>query len=55
MSATDTHRQEIIVLTDEHKNRILDQIRHRKETCPHCGGKQFSVGYALYLGFLFRS
>jgi hypothetical protein len=55
MSATDTRRQEIIVLTDEHKNRILDQIRHRKETCPHCGGKHFSVGDALYLGFLFRS
>lgn len=55
MSATDTRRPEITVLTDEQKSRILEQARRRTEICPQCGSEQVTVGDALYLGFLFLS
>jgi hypothetical protein len=55
MTATDFRRPEITVLTDEQKSRILEQVRRRREACSQCGGEQFIVGDALYLGFLFIS
>jgi hypothetical protein len=55
MTATDTRRPEITVLTDEQKSRALEEVRRRAGTCSACGGEQFIVGDALYLGFLFVS
>jgi hypothetical protein len=55
MGATDTIRPEITVLTVEHKDRVLQQVCRRRGTCRHCGGEEFRVGDALYLGFLFLS
>lgn len=55
MIATNTRRPEITMLTDGQKNRILDEMRRKAGTCPACGGKEFIVGDALYLGFLYVS
>ena len=55
LDTTDTCRPELIALTDEQKHRVLRQVRRKGESCRHCGGAEFVVGQALYLGFLFRS
>jgi hypothetical protein len=55
MDVTVTTRTELIPLTGEQRERVLEQVRRRHWTCPHCGGVEFDVGDALYLGFLFRS
>ncbi|MBV8541594.1 MAG: hypothetical protein JO063_13305 [Pseudonocardiales bacterium] len=48
-------RPELTALTDEQKHRVLRQVRRRHGSCRHCGGAEFLVGEALYLGFLFLS
>lgn len=53
--AADTIRPEITVLTDEQKDRVLQQVRRTGQSCQHCGGGQFLVGDALFVGFLFLS
>lgn len=55
IDAADTTRPELTVLTDEQKHRVLRQVRRRRGSCRHCGGEEFLVGDALYLGFLFLS
>ncbi|HJT04762.1 MAG TPA: hypothetical protein VJ757_14220 [Pseudonocardiaceae bacterium] len=55
MGATDSIRPEITILTDDDKERVLRQVRRRRGSCQHCGGEQFEVGDALFLGFLFHS
>ncbi len=48
-------RPENIALAPEEQARVLEQARARHATCPCCGNAEFTVGDALYLGFLFRS
>jgi hypothetical protein len=48
-------RPELTVLTDEQKHRVLEQVGRRHGSCRACGGDDFDVGDALYLGFLFLS
>lgn len=55
IDATDTIRPELTGLTDEQKDRVLRQVRRRRGSCRHCGGEEFLIGDALYLGFLFLS
>jgi hypothetical protein len=55
MGAPGTTRPELTALTGEQRERVLKQVRRRRGTCRHCGGDEFAVGDALYLGFLFRS
>jgi hypothetical protein len=55
MDAADTIRSDITVLTDEQKDRVRQQLRRRLGSCQHCGGEEFLIGEALFLGFLFRS
>jgi hypothetical protein len=55
MSATNTIRPEITVLTSKQQERVLEQVRRRRRTCHQCHGAKFLVGDALYLGFLFLS
>ena len=42
-------------LNDEQKRRVLLKTGERGVTCGGCGSKDFEVGEALYLGFLFLS
>jgi hypothetical protein len=55
MSTADAHRPEITTLTTEQKNRVLEQVWSHRGSCRSCGGTTFTVGDALYLGYLFLS
>ncbi|MBV9164255.1 MAG: hypothetical protein JO281_22520 [Pseudonocardiales bacterium] len=55
LGAADTVRPELTVLTDEQKHGVLREVRRRYGGCRYCGGEEFLVGDALYLGFLFLS
>jgi hypothetical protein len=55
IDTADPIRPELTALTDEQKHRVLRQVRRRRGSCRHCGGTEFLVGEALYLGFLFLS
>jgi hypothetical protein len=46
---------DIRVLDGEQKRRVLEQVGRKRFTCANCGSRDFQVGDALYLGFLFRS
>jgi hypothetical protein len=46
-------RPEIEDLNANQKRRVLRKVRERGFTCGSCGSKDFEVGEALYLGFLF--
>jgi hypothetical protein len=46
-------RPEITRLTEEQRDRVQIELDRRRATCPVCGGREFTVGDALYLGFLF--
>ncbi|TDH49752.1 hypothetical protein E2F47_19615 [Mycobacterium eburneum] len=46
-------RPELIELDSPERHRVLDQIAAKKGHCDSCGGTEFEVGAALYLGFLF--
>ncbi|WP_235686734.1 hypothetical protein [Tomitella gaofuii] len=46
-------RPELTPLDDEERTRVLEQLRRREAACDACGGRGFTVGDALYLGFLF--
>lgn len=37
------------------KRNVLERVRERGFACENCGSKDFEVGDALYLGFLFLS
>ncbi|MDR7299891.1 hypothetical protein [Haloactinomyces albus] len=53
MSTSEQIRPEITVLSEEHKHRARRQLLRRRPACGGCGGGDFQVGDALYLGFLF--
>ena len=40
-------------LDADQKRRVLEKVEERGFTCGSCGSKDFEVGGALYLGFLF--
>ncbi len=44
---------ENIELDGNQKRRVLEKVEERGFTCGSCGSKDFEVGDALYLGFLF--
>jgi hypothetical protein len=46
---------DIRTLTGEQKRRVLEEVERKHFTCENCGSRDFQVGDALYLGFLFRS
>lgn len=53
----DTHdtmvRPELIALDGPARERVSRQIEAKGGHCESCGGRDFAVGDALYLGFLF--
>ncbi len=42
-------------LDESQKREVLQRVWERGFTCGSCGSKDFEVGEALYLGFLFLS
>jgi hypothetical protein len=40
-------------LTESQKRRVLERVEERSVTCAGCGSRDFAVGEALELGFLF--
>ncbi|WP_242474406.1 hypothetical protein [Tomitella cavernea] len=46
-------RPELTPLGQAERHRVLEQLRLREARCDACGGHAFTVGDALYLGFLF--
>ena len=48
-------RPELEWLDEPAKQRVLRVVRMRGVRCSGCGRRSFSVGDALYLGFLFEN
>lgn len=46
-------RPELISLEPDARQRVLQQVTAKGGHCESCGAKDFGVGDALYLGFLF--
>lgn len=46
-------RPELIGLEPAARERVLAQVAAKGGRCEGCGGTDFTVGHALYLGFLF--
>jgi hypothetical protein len=46
-------RPELTALEPAARQRVSDQIAVKGGHCESCGGTDFAVGHALYLGFLF--
>jgi hypothetical protein len=46
-------RPELIALDSKARERVSEQIAAKGGYCECCGAKDFDVGDALYLGFLF--
>lgn len=46
-------RPELIDLNSAARHRVLENISAKGGHCEQCGGTDFDVGHALYLGFLF--
>jgi hypothetical protein len=46
-------RPENRALTDSERRRVQRRVTTMRSTCQGCGGTEFEVGDALYLGFLF--
>jgi hypothetical protein len=46
-------RPELIALDDAARGRVLEHVAAKGGHCESCGGTDFSVGSALYMGFLF--
>ncbi|CAJ1507901.1 hypothetical protein [[Mycobacterium] holstebronense] len=53
MTATVDARPELIDLSQVASRRVSDLVTVRGGYCAACGGTDFTVGQALYLGFLF--
>lgn len=54
MDVTDVPlRPEITRLTDSERDRVRTEAHRRRATCAACGSHEFTVGDALYVGFLF--
>ncbi|UXA05478.1 hypothetical protein KXD96_21500 [Mycobacterium sp. SMC-2] len=48
-----TVRPELIDLNSAARHRVLENVSAKGGHCEQCGGTDFDVGHALYLGFLF--
>lgn len=46
-------RPELIELQSVERERVLELVSVKGGHCAGCGAKDFAVGHALYLGFLF--
>ncbi|BBY01862.1 hypothetical protein [Mycobacterium seoulense] len=46
-------RPELIDLNSAARHRVLENVTAKGGHCGVCGGADFDVGHALYLGFLF--
>ncbi|OBF87261.1 hypothetical protein A5791_19470 [Mycobacterium sp. 852002-51163_SCH5372311] len=46
-------RPELVALDQAARERVLSHVAAKGGFCECCGGKEFDVGCALYLGFLF--
>lgn len=46
-------RPELVSLEASERDRVLEQVNTKAGYCEGCGGTEFTVGRALYLGFLF--
>jgi hypothetical protein len=46
-------RPELIDLQSVERERVLELVAVKGGHCAGCGAKDFAVGHALYLGFLF--
>lgn len=46
-------RPELVALDHAARERVLSRVSAQGGYCESCGGKEFDVGSALYLGFLF--
>ena len=46
-------RPELISLVPVDRDRVVAQVAAKGGHCESCGGTDFEVGHALYLGFLF--
>lgn len=57
MPTTNSSRKpaDLVVLDESQRDRVRAQLVRERITCGACGGTAFTVGDALYLGFLFRS
>lgn len=53
MTATAESRPELIEVDDVARDRVSELVEVRGGRCAGCGGTDFAVGRALYLGFLF--
>lgn len=47
-------RPELIRLTAAQRDRVRTETRRHRATCAGCGHREFTIGDALYVGFLFR-
>jgi hypothetical protein len=51
---TDDHaRPELISLVPVDRDRVAAEVAAKGGHCESCGGTEFEVGHALYLGYLF--
>lgn len=55
MATAEPIRPDFTVLAPDQQERVLRHVRRRRPACLSCGGDDFRVGQALYLGFLFHS
>lgn len=46
-------RPELVSLNPAERECVLDHVAAKGGHCEGCGGTDFEVGYALYLGYLF--
>lgn len=51
----DRYPADLVVLDGTQRERVHAQLERERIACGSCGGTAFTVGDALYLGFLFRS
>jgi hypothetical protein len=53
MTAQPMVRPELVRLEPVARQKVLDEVAVKGGHCGSCGGTDFEVGYALYLGYLF--
>jgi hypothetical protein len=46
-------RPELVDLGQAERSRVLEHVAAKGGHCEGCGGNEFDVGHALYLGYLF--
>ena len=55
VGSSDVRPADLVELDEGQRERVLAQLARERIACGACGGTAFTVGDALYLGFLFRS